>query len=334
MGGSNTEEPKKQDVLSPTADGISGLIVRVLEQLSISAWLPAAFFAASVAVLERFNANRQVSLGRAVSDFAGDPFGFLVLLVPLLVVVTMVTQAFSFLAIRALEGYWRGWGPIGLLRSALIRRQLQKKSAFGRRRMKATKAAFAIARPRMLEAGLDHSIVNYLELEAHELTGSEEGDRPVSARMSWRSHCDPWRLAKINALIKEEKRYPYNRRVMPTKLGNVLRAAEDSLKLQEGEELQGWVIRRKDLMPPQLRVDHDHFRARLDMYAILVFISALMTAVTPLALVGAVSDWWMIAITTTVFAAISVTSYHAAVASAEGYGGILKEVNRRALGDS
>lgn len=318
------------DVSSAPAEGINALITRILEQLSLSAWLPAAFFTSSMALLQRFQANGRVDVGQAIRDITENPAGFLVLLTPLLVVATMVTQAFSFTAIRTLEGYWRGWGPAGAFRSTLIKLQLRRKSSLHRRRLSANSRAFAAARPKMLKH-LSHPIVNYLEAMALEIDPpavDDEADRDQLKYLQWRTHCDPWRLAKIDSLIREEKRYPQSRRVMPTKLGNVLRAAEDSLETHR-EDLQGWVIRRKDLVPLRLRLDHDHFRTRLDMYAILVFVAAFMAVVTPVALVGRVEDAWSITIVTAVFTGIGLASYQAAIASAEGYGQILQEMNRR-----
>lgn len=311
------------------AEGINALVTRILEQLSLSAWLPAAFFTSSLALLQRFHANRQIDVGQAIRDITENPAGFLVLLIPLLIVATMVTQAFSYTAIRTLEGYWRGWGPVGILRTLLIRLQLRRKESISQHRLAASRKAFAIARPRMLEHQ-SHSIVNYLEalaLETDLPEVTDRADRERLAFLSWRTHCDPWRLARIDSLIREEKRYPETRRVMPTKLGNVLRAAEDSLAAHK-EDLQGWVIRRKDLLPLRLRLDHDHFRTRLDMYAILVFVAAFMAIVTPITLAGRIDDVWSIAITTAAFAGIGLASYQAALASADGYGQILAEINR------
>jgi hypothetical protein len=108
------------DAATGAADGISAFVARVLDQLSLSAWLPAAFLTASLALLLQFRADMSASPLRAVRDLTGDPVRVLVLIVPTLVLATVVTQAFSFEAIRALERYWHRRGPASPLREQVL----------------------------------------------------------------------------------------------------------------------------------------------------------------------------------------------------------------------
>ncbi|NVM96139.1 hypothetical protein [Arthrobacter wenxiniae] len=340
MDASDAEEKAATDTSGSSGGGLSAFIVRVLEQLSMSAWLPAGLLAASVTLLVWFRSHGRVDLAAAVSGIAADRWGFLVLVIPLLLVATMITQAFSFIAIRALEGYWRGSGLVALCRELLIRRHLRRQTNLSRRRRQETERAFGIARPRMLEAGWSRFVVVRFEQDALGIEaglGSEPDvqgeklsskDQKILKFASWRTFCDPWRLAKIDLLIKEEQRYPEPRRMMPTKLGNILRSTEDTLDTADGD-LEGLVVRRKHLLPGRLQRDHDHYRTRLDMYAMFVFIGGFLAVLTPLMLIGKVSDWWAIAITSGIFVVLGLAGYQAAIASAEAYCGILREIDRR-----
>jgi len=315
--------------LSAPDPGITGFIVRVLNQLSVSAWLPAAVFTAAIAVLSAFRTNKNLDIGAAVSAIASDPLGLLVILVPLLVVMTMITQAFSFNAIRVLEGYGRPWGLLSPVRNLLIRWHVWRKGSLEKRRLKANSKAFAIARVRMLQSGLSHSLVDLLEAQALETEKppSSEEDRRVAALMGWRTYCDTWRLASIDSIIQEQNRYPARNRILPTRLGNVLRSVEDQLD-EAGGDVSGFVIRNKEFLPDRLRVTHDHYRSRLDMYAMLVIIGLVLALISPLILMDAITNWGAILAVSGVFVLLGVTSYHAAITSAASYGNILLELNR------
>jgi hypothetical protein len=117
------------DTATGTADGISAFVARVLDQLSVSAWLPAGFLVASFALLLQFRADKSADPLTAVRELTADPVRVLVLIVPALVLATVVTQAFSFEAIRTLEGYWHRRGPASLARKLMIKRQVRRASA-------------------------------------------------------------------------------------------------------------------------------------------------------------------------------------------------------------
>src|SRR5918995_4608544 len=88
---------------------LSQLVARILEQLALSAWLPAAALALLTAFVLKLGTiisapNASSSPGAALSQAFGElgktSIGGIVLLVIVVVVLTMVTQAFSFESIR------------------------------------------------------------------------------------------------------------------------------------------------------------------------------------------------------------------------------------------
>jgi len=328
MESSSPESDMKPELAVVSREGISVFIARVLDQLTLSAWLPAALFTAAVALLLQFRQQGSVNLLHAVRMLTADPVRVLVLMIPLLVIATIVTQAFSFEAIRTLEGYWRRRGLGGCARTFMIRRHVRRKEAIARRRGRALEKAFYIAEPRMLKDKIPFPVVNALKAEAFEvvqpsLTDEEREEFIVT---DWRDWCDAWVLAKIDHLSNDKNAYPDTSRILPTRLGNLLRATEDRLQ-NTGGDLQGFVLRQYALAPRRVQMQHDQFRNRLEMYCTLVFVSVLLLFLTPITLLGRSIDYIAIIIISISFAALSVASYLAAFASAGGYCVALKQMD-------
>jgi hypothetical protein len=163
-----------------------------------------------------------------------------------------------------------------------------------------------------------------LELENPPLTDEE---RSQLSKLNWRNWCDAWHIAKIEHLQDAEESYPLDaHRILPTKLGNLIRATEDQLENTDGD-VQGFALRRYAGAPRIVQTEHDKFRDRLDMYCTLVFVSAALLVLTPLILIGSGVGFAAIAKTIACFAALSQASYLAAIASARGYCSALREMD-------
>jgi len=180
----------------------------------------------------------------------------------------------------------------------------------------------------MLKDKIPFPVVNALKAEAFEvvqpsLTDEEREEFIVT---DWRDWCDAWVLAKIDHLSNDKNAYPDTSRILPTRLGNLLRATEDRLQ-NTGGDLQGFVLRQYALAPRRVQMQHDQFRNRLEMYCTLVFVSVLLLFLTPITLLGRSIDYIAIIIISISFAALSVASYLAAFASAGGYCVALKQMD-------
>lgn len=328
MESSSPESDIKPELALVSREGISVFIARVLDQLTLSAWLPAALFTAAAALLLQFRRQGSVNLLHAVRMLTVDPVRVLVLMIPLLVIATIVTQAFSFEAIRTLEGYWRRRGLAGCARTFMIRRHVRRKEATTRRRHRALERAFYIAEPRMLKDKVPFPVVNAHKAEAFEIEQPSltDEEREEFIATDWRDWSDAWVLAKVDHLSNDKKAYPDTSRVLPTRLGNLLRATEDQLK-NTGGDLQGFVLQQYALAPRRVQMQHDQFRNRLEMYCTLVFVSVSLLLLTPITLLGRGIDYIAIIIVSVSFAALSVASYLAALASAGGYCAALKQMD-------
>jgi hypothetical protein len=309
--------------------GFSELLGRVFGQLSLSAWLPAAMIVGASALLIQVHGQVQLNIAHAILRLTKQPLGILVVLVFALILTTIVTQAFEFEVIRFLEGYW-GPGPArAFLSNRRINYHLRKRQALERYLKEMEQEVFGRARPRMLAAGIDRVLVDILEHDVLDLGHMEYADEKIeeARSMGWQFCAEPAELRRLAAIAERLDCYPDDFRILPTILGNTLRATEDQLKLADGGDLQGLVIRNYSLIPPLLRNQHAQFRTRLDMYCTLVMVFAVL----------AIESFWALwrfglwhessCIVAAGFVLMSLVSYGAAISSARGYGAILKAVD-------
>jgi hypothetical protein len=127
--------------------------------------------------------------------------------------------------------------------------------------------------------------------------------------------------------------YPESNRLLPTRLGNVLRAAEDDLPLRDDEDLEGFVIRHHDQLPSSIKDEHKDYRTRLDMYCCLVLVFAALVPLAISLLIG-LSPTWGVGLFAAAYAIMAYVSYEAAIASARGYGQALHEISQYVTGQS
>lgn len=324
--------------------GIAAFTSRVLEQLGVTSWLPAAMLIGVGAVLVELYTLNTLSVAEAVQTLANpESWGIVIVLLFALVLATMVTQAFSFGIIRALEGYW----PSNWVVDAIVRRRVGAKVAEGRRVKekvaKLDRRLFESARQRLLqEEDRDHIDVWEAQVYAIPKEYRRQKDPVLIAEaneIEWREKADPAISAiysraqgRVGDFPRTESRY------LPTDLGNNLRASEERLGLK-GSALERFVMENYNAFPTRLMAQHDQFRDRLDMYSLLVLIFTIL-AVAAVLLLSPWSErpvpdaidgtvwasawpWTPPAIAFLLFVWLASLSYRAAIASARGYGSTL-----------
>lgn len=237
--------------------GFSQFITRVLEQLSISSWLPAALLVSAGAVLIELRSQDEIDLARAVVDLAGSPLGILVVLIFALLAVTMLVQAFELSAIRALEGYWPSWASRVGFTGVFVWLQSSRHNRLSRRLKDRRVKAFRVARERLLDAEVDIEVINYHKRVAY----GEDFDVPpapavvnAARTIDWRRFVPPVLLRSCEALERAIGIYPDQHRMMPTRLGNTLKTGEDTIKNLGSGTLRTFVIRHWHLLPLELQV--------------------------------------------------------------------------------
>jgi hypothetical protein len=328
MGSPDSASAATPDAPTASPDGVSAFIARVLDQLALSAWLPAGFLAAGIAVLLQFRAAKSANLLRAAQALTAQPLQVLVMVIPLLVIAAVVTQAFSFECIRILEGYWGTSWLADLVRRPMVWLHVKKQQSIVRRLRRASRRAVAAAMQGMLMGGVPFPVVKAIEARVtpgNAQPSLTDEEKEILKETDWQPYCTAWHLARIANLARAAERYPVTHHVMPTSLGNLMRVTEDGLQNAQND-VQSFVHRRRDQVPVRVRVQHDQFRTRLEMYCTLVLVSGFLFILTPTILIGHVGNADF-AVTFTGFAAMSLVSYLAAIASAKGYCLILKQMD-------
>ena len=330
-GGSVAVDARGADTDSSSL-GLSQVLGKILQQLSISAWVPAAMLVGNGAVLLQLRADRDYNIARAVKELAGKPLGTLIILGFALILATVVTQAFEFEVIRFLEGYFNSSNRfIHTVMAWRIQRHESKRARLAQMLVAARINARGQAAARMANLTGYESHSNLLEYMKQKLSEGDTGFDAALHRkaeaLKWRLHASSaarYRIDSINARLAS---YPTVNRVLPTRLGNVLRATEGKIKLGENENLAGYVVRHHEELPASLQSEHKDYRTRLDMYCSLTLAFAILAAISIAALYNA-SPLWGMAIAVVIYALMGFLSYEAAIASARSYGLILLEIQQ------
>ena len=298
-----------------------------MQQLSVSAWVPAAMLVGNVAVLLQLHSDKSYDVSRAVKELSGKPLGTLIILAFALVLATVVTQAFEFELIRFFEGYFDSANPVvQAIMAVRIRRYAGKLDRLDDRLRDANKRARRGVAAEMHQ--LDDQVLRYL-VDPPPKSSVDWDSAPAQAArdLDWKSFARAADLYRIDSALAVRSHYPDKRRLLPTRLGNVLRATEDKIFRQDGENIEGYVIRYHDQLPVTLQSQHKEYRTRLDMYCSLTLVFSMLTAVS-LAVLGSIHPAWGIAIAAAAYLLMAWLSYEAAIKSARSYGLIIREIDQ------
>jgi len=321
-----------------SSKSMSELLARILEQLAISAWLPAAaltlitmFVLELGAVLggsvrsahsDRLPSGPGEALSQTFEVLGRTSIGALLLLLIVIVVLTMLTQAFSFEWIRLLEGYWGVSRPMERLAQARSRRWRNSRKRLERRYEALTKRAWSAAKPRIAKLeGFTPDMVAALGAQVRgklpkRLVTPEQQD--IIDDTAWLDYAPGDLLRRRVNLDKKLADFPRGKHTLPTRLGNVLRHFEDETNFGRVETMIDEVF---DSLPASLRVSHDEQRSRLDLYC------SMQIALVAGGLIAILRFGWhhrcySAAAIGVVFVGIWIF-YRAAVASARYYGSLL-----------
>jgi hypothetical protein len=305
------------------SESLSQLVARILDQLSVSAWLPAATLVAMIVVgVQLREADGDIS--NALRSLGAIGLSSVLLLVGAVIVATVLTQAFQFEAIRHLEGYW-GHGRIRVrIADRLAKRHLARRKRLELRQRSATMRAFPPARQSMITAGISQPVVDALELlvTRGSAPNARDEDRRQASVLDWLNFAPLRDRREIAELGTALENYPRaDALVQPTVFGNTLRAYEELVHSLGYDALEHLIQASFHELPTPVQIEHDQFRARLDLYCTL----------TPTFLVGGAVVALLVAETGPLAPASVVVvslaccwlSYRAAVTSARAYGGVL-----------
>ena len=146
------------------SETLSQFLARVLDQLSLSAWLPSASLVLVIGIAFSLRgvldhsaapAGAVPKITRAVALLAGSGLGGALLALGAVVVLTMLTQAFAFEAIRVLEGYWGTSKWTEAMADRRCRHFADVRSSLEERRRAALESAWASAEAKLIGQELE-----------------------------------------------------------------------------------------------------------------------------------------------------------------------------------
>ena len=330
------------------AKGLSEFFAKVLEQLLLSSWLASA--AIVVAGVYLFGLRAELdnpaackakqcwwphTLTEAGERLSHMTVGGAVVILAVVIVTTMLTQAFTFEAIRALEGYWAAnralkkpatWGirwhtgRRASLRKRLVGTEADiRESAFSAIRAK-NSALVGANKDALLTPDQLEVLLAGLEGRKATVTLSGADDYEVAVGFDWEKYANP-QLRLTHAMLSDRlKSFPDSGWVMPTKLGNILRRSEQDLGV---EDVEPFVQDHFDDLPASLQRAHDEERSRLDLYCAVVFLIPMLGLVTILVLWGYPK---YIAGVEVLVLLLTVIAYRASIASGRAYGSVLTSI--------
>lgn len=230
--------------------GLSGVLTGGLSRMRVVGLLPATFFVSVfLAVFALGTPPEWANLKDAIDHLSGTR---LVLLALTIACLALVTHSLQLPLVRLLEGYWawRPHCPVWL-------------------------ATLLVARQRL-------RLMRLIE----RTTGGSPGERDLVAtnrREVWLETwalVPEWRQRYATARMNEE--FPATDKLLPTRLGNALRAAEEAPRQRYGLDAVAVWPALHSVLGPRIREAVDDQRDQLDF---LVRFSAIMGLLVPLTLV-------------------------------------------------
>lgn len=288
-----------------------------LHQLGPSSWLPAATLVGGLAVTAEMRRLDQPDLASAMAAISRYSLGGFALLAVSVVAAAILTQAVAFGAIGVMMGRW-GTDPVSNWFAA---RGIAAESRRRNRLLAAIRAAERRGRAQAVATLQDRRPpdADEVRIDIVELFGDD-----------WGAFAEPATLRRIDRLRQLERSFPAAHRVLPTRLGNVLRSYADPVDTGSGhdlDDLDDYVLRHRDDLPASIVGRHDGLRVRLDLYCTLEMTFVMLAIVAASALVPlggeAVAAGATLAALHLVFA---VVCSRAAMASAHAYGRVLREI--------
>lgn len=172
--------------------------------------------------------------------------------------------------------------------------------------------------------GLPRRVVIAMEesFEGNAFVELSDDERAVFDVLNWHEFAEPEKLTQAENLRRDFQEYPQDYRVLPTRLGNILRATEDELY-----EWRSQHSAREDKFASREMEYLDKWMAWLDTYCSAIVISAILALIAPLILRDL--GWLVSALSAACFLFLAVVSYAGALHSARSYAAALRALSWR-----
>jgi hypothetical protein len=332
---------------NPGPSGLSPLAAKILDQLSVTAWLPAALLMANTYLLAGMHLVREpgsdpttANLEDVVKAIDSKAIGVLLAVVLGIVLATLFTQSLEYAAIRFLEGYWGGSVYAAIPTKVGVWVQQRRQYLMARRVEKLDRRAFELAQDEIREtlrredpafvdaavaAGLGRSLPPGLTQEQH-----KRAEGYFDKKTLWRPMAPAHLRHRALSLEVKAAAFPQDdSRLLPTRLGCALRSSEDKLSGDvTGAKMRSYLYERLDKIGPALMEQHNQYRNRLDMCSVLTVLCLLLATADALLLPALLPAEYVVS-TCLGLVGLSYLSYRGAVAAALDYGPILVAINKK-----
>jgi hypothetical protein len=251
----------------------------------------------------------------------------LVMLLVAVILASVLAAAVQNHVVRLLEGYWGSNRLTIVLATAQMRRHRAARDRLRARLVALEREAFTVARRSMSVSGIPEHVLQRIEevvLKGRPPATAEHQHTPEA--VDWRSYAPPDLEYASQQIVSALAAYPRAQNaILPTRLGNVLQAAEEGVRdVMKGGSFEDVVARELGDLPVEVQIQFDTYISRLDFYALLVvaFTMAAVVSVPVLAPLGLLDAFGLPALLV-LFAA---ACYGAAVANARAYGYVLRTI--------
>lgn len=289
----------------------------VLDQLGPSSWLPAMTLVGGLTVTAELRRIGEPDVPAAMAQISRYSLGGFAVLAGAVVVVAMLTQAFAFGAIGVMVGRWGTDRVSNWLAGCGIAVETRRRH----RLLAAIRSTERAGRAQAVATLEDRRTPDAEEvrIDIVELFGDD-----------WGPFAEPSTLRRLERLRALERCFPAAHRILPTRLGNVVRSYADPIDTGGGsdlDDLDAYVLRHRDDLPTSLVARHDGLRVRLDLYCTLEATFVMLAVVVTAALVPLGRDMASAGLTLAAFhLAFAVLCSRAAMASAHAHGRALTEI--------
>jgi hypothetical protein len=90
------ETTRGENADAKPGESFSLFVTRILDQLSLSSWLPAITFICNLALILQLRSQHNFDVARAITSLTAKPLGTLIVLLFSIILASVVMQAFEF----------------------------------------------------------------------------------------------------------------------------------------------------------------------------------------------------------------------------------------------
>ena len=298
--------------MSDAQQTLSELVAKILDTISVTSWFPAVAVVGGAEFLSELGRADAVTPRSAIAAVMPTTWQEALSFAALVTITTVLLQPFQFSMIRLLEGYW-GDGVIDKWFGDSCRDWQRKRRA---KVIAAAQQAGAISAEEQDAANMLKALKLAIAQQSDDRGDCEQAGEPALTAATSDS--------RITANGIALRRFPTHDRVLPTRLGNVMRRGEDDserLRIEAGpDDIQVAFYEGMHLLPKGLMDQHDLHRSRLDLYCTMWFVFVGLTAFG--FVTTADNGWDVLVVGATCLGAAA--SYWAAIGAADSFGQVLR----------